>query len=179
MHKSNHHSLIYVSEIFMLKACERTKCFAAPLWTNCLQTSGAVVKVVMMVMIVTVEGFGKMIPLEIYWGAKMGLTPIAWGPDRSPCLECNLPAICRPRFLCLIFKQTPVKSPCLISQGSWKLAKISTSFLHQEQDGGGGKGFFKKKHTPTICACDKYRFLWRPWKDWFNFPLKCQRTIGL
>lgn len=63
------------------------------------------------------------------------LSPNAPAPDWSPGLECNLPAICRPPWLCLIFKQTPVKSPCLISHSSWKLAKISTSSLHQKQRG--------------------------------------------
>lgn len=92
MHKSNHHSLIYVSEIFMLKACERTKCFAAPLWTNCLQTSGPVAKAVMMAMIVTVEGFGKMIPLETYRGAKMGLVPPLGAQTEAPVWN----AICLP-----------------------------------------------------------------------------------
>lgn len=54
---------------------------------------------------------------------KSGLSPTGLGPGWSFCLECNLPAVCRPLLLCLIFKQTPVKSPCLISHSSWKLAK--------------------------------------------------------
>lgn len=74
-----------------------------------------------------------------------------------PYLECNLLTICRPPQLCLIFKQTPVKSPCLISHSSWKLAEISTSSSHQKQRGTGANVAF----IPTICACVKYRFLWK------------------
>lgn len=53
--------------------------------------------------------------------------------DWRPCLECNLLAICSTPSLCLIFKQTPVKSQCLISDGALRNGHILISFSHTEK----------------------------------------------
>lgn len=77
-------------------------------------------------------------------------------PDWSPCLECNLPAICRPPQLCLIFKQTPVKSPCLISHSSWKLAKVSTPSSHQKTEGKRGQMWVLFQPSGHVLNIDFY-----------------------
>lgn len=134
----------------------KRNCCAVPDWTDCLQTSVPVVKAMMMMMIMQTRDLNIHSPGEPS-KSKDGHFPSALAPNRSPCLECNLPAICRPPWLCLIFKQTPVRSPSLISHSSWKLAK-SLNFFAAKREWKRGKCGFLFQPPVQVLNID---FLWK------------------
>lgn len=97
--------------------------------------------------------------LENHGGRK---TPSAstW-QHRSCCLECNLHTICRPPWLCLIFKQTPVKRPCLIPSQELEIGKKNREFLLLVQQKRTNVRFFGSFFFRTTCARVKYRLYWK------------------
>lgn len=160
---------------FMLKVCERTKCFAAPLWTNCLQTSNPLAKALMIAMIVTVEGFGNWFlwrPAEEQrWSYSHHL-----GPRLKPLS--GMQSVCHLQASMPLFDiqtNTCQRSMSHLA-GLLETAKNLNFFPTPE---AGGSGVLKKKIFQPSVHMLNTDFFWRPWRtdSTFHWNVKEQYTL--